>query len=114
MGRVNSENAKLYEPWIMMGLKLGTLTEVLAGAFTVDRDMPTLLNFDPDGATRIITLPTEEEGLVFLINNWAGGAEDLTINNPAAGTIGTISQNEAGLAICAGGVWYLRLVGTTT
>lgn len=112
--RNNLDDAELFNPIIAVGLKLRTMTKVLAGAFSIPADAPPLINLDPDGSTRVITLPTEEEGLMFLINNWAGGAEDLTINNPAAGTIGTISQNEAGLALCAGGIWYLRLVGTTT
>lgn len=95
-------------------LKLKPMTLTLGAALTIDADSPPLLNIDPGGATRILTLPTGEEGLVFVINNAADAAEDLTINNPAAATIGTVSQNEAGVAFFAGGVWYLRLVGTTT
>lgn len=95
-------------------LKLKALTLTLGAAFTIDADAPPVINLDPGGAGRNVTLPTEEEGLCFLINNIADAAEDLTIKNPATTTIGTVSQNEAGLAICAGGVWYLRLVGTTT
>jgi len=114
MSRVNNENGKFYDPIICMGLKLQVLTQTLAAAMTIDRDSPPMINLDPGGAGRNVTLPTEEDGLVFLINNIADAAEDITVKNPATTTIGTISQNEAGLAICAGGVWYLRLVGTTT
>lgn len=95
-------------------LKIRAMTLTLAGNLVVDADSPTALNLDPGGAGRNVTLPTEEEGLTFLINNIADAAEDLTIKNPAAATIGTVSQNEMGLAICLGGVWYVRLVGTTT
>lgn len=94
--------------------KRKVLTLTLGAAFVIDADSPPIINLDPGGAGRNVTLPTEEEGLCFLINNIADAAEDLTVKNPATTTIGTISQNEAGLAICAGGVWYIRLVGTTT
>lgn len=112
--RQRLDDAELFGARIWTKLKLKALTQTLAGAFTVDADSPPVLNLDPGGATRVVTLPAVEEGLIFLINNTADAAEDLTINNPAAATIGTVSQNEAGLAICVGGVWYLRLVGTST
>lgn len=114
MSRLNNEDGKFYDMTICMGLKIRALTQTLGAALVVDRDSPPILNLDPGGAGRNVTLPTEEEGLTFIINNIADAAEDLTIKNPAASTIGTVSQNEAGVAICAGGVWYLRLVGTTT
>lgn len=112
--RQRHDNLEAFGLRVWDHLKLKALTQTLVGAFVVDDDSPPILNLDPGGATRILTLPAVNEGLVFLINNIADAAEDLTINNPAAATIGTISQNEAGLAFCAGGVWYLRLVGTTT
>lgn len=115
--RSQLENNDLFDPRVMKGFKLATLTQVLAAGFTVNANHPPLLNFDPDGSTRIITFPApsaENEGMCWLVNNWAGGAEDLTINNSAAGTIGTVSQNEAAVVFIAGGVTYCRLVGTTT
>lgn len=104
-------------PTIRSMFRLLTDTRVLAGAITIDEDGAPLLNFDPDGSARIITFPApsaQNEGTVWLVNNWAGGAEDLTINNSAAATIGTVSQNEAAVVFIAGGVTYCRLVGTTT
>lgn len=112
--RQRLDNAELFGARIWSQLKLKALTLALTAAFTVDADSPPVLNLDPNGATKVVTLPPVEEGLVFLINNTADAAEDLTINNPAAATIGTVSQNEMGLAICLGGVWYVRLVGTST
>jgi hypothetical protein len=117
MSRLNMDDSLLNDPKIVKGLKLGTLTQVLAAGLTIDEDMAPIINVDPDGSTRILTFPApsaQNEGMVWLVNNWAGGAEDLTINNSAAATIGTISQNEAGLVFIAGGVTYCRLVGTTT
>lgn len=115
--RTTLEDNKLYAPKIESLFRLGGLTQVLGAGFTVDEDSPPILNFDPDGSTRIITFPAPSsynEGAIWLVNNWAGGAEDLTINNSAAGTIGTISQNEAALVFIVGGVTYCRMVGATT
>lgn len=117
MSRLNNDNGKFFDPTIVKGFKFGVLTKVLGAGFAVDEDMETLLNFDPDGSTRIITFPAPSaynEGMFWIVNNWAGGAEDLTINNSAAATIGTVSQNEAAVVFIAGGVTYCRLVGTTT
>lgn len=112
--RQRLDNAEVFGLRIWDTLKLKALTQTLTGAFVVDSDSPPVLNLDPGGATRVVTLPAVNEGLTYIINNAADAAEDLTINNPAAATIGTISQNEAGVAMCLGGVWVLRLVGTTT
>lgn len=104
-------------PTVRSLLRLLTDTRVLAGDVTIDQDGAPLINVDPDGSTRILTFPaptSENEGAVWLVNNWAGGAEDLTINNSAAATIGTVSQNEAALVFIAGGVTYCRMVGATT
>lgn len=107
------ENNNLYDPVIWKGLRLGVMTQVLGGNLTMDRDFPTIINLDPNGA-RDVLLPPEEEGLVFLFNNWAGGAEDITVKDDSGvSTIGTISQNESAVAFCAGGVWKL-LVGAST
>jgi hypothetical protein len=68
-------------------------------------------------ATRIITLQATSEaneGMEFLIVNKSAGAFDLTINNAAAATIGTISQNEGALVTNIQGTWYVTMVGTTT
>lgn len=114
MSRNRFDNIKVWGLDIISALRLKGVTQTLAGNYVIDADQGPLVNLDPGGAGRNVTLPTEDEGLAYLINNIADAAEDLTVKNPAAATIGTISQNEAGLAICAGGVWYLRLVGTTT
>jgi hypothetical protein len=114
MSRQRLDDAAAFGFDIYNRLKIRALTLTLAAHLTVDADGPPVLNLDPGGAGRNVTLPTEDEGLVFFINNIADAAEDLTVKNPAASTLGTVSQNEMGVAFCLGGVWYLRLVGTTT
>lgn len=112
--RQRLDNTPAWGMTIVSKWKLQALTLTLGGAYVINANGPPALNLDPGGAGRDVTLPAVEEGLMFLINNAADAAEDITVKNPAAATIGTISQNEAGLAVCFGGVWYLRLVGTST
>jgi hypothetical protein len=112
--RQRLDDAELFGARIWTKFKMKSLVLTLTGAITIDADSPPLISLDPGGATRVVTLPAVEDGLIFVINNTADAAEDLTINNAAAATIGTISQNEAGVVLMVGGVAYLRLVGTTT
>lgn len=114
MSRQRFDESDFFGLQIFNRLKMRSLVLTLAAHITLDADGPTLVSLDPGGAGRNVTLPTEEEGLMFIINNIADAAEDLTIKNPATTTIGTVSQNEAALVFCSGGVWYVRLVGTTT
>lgn len=92
-------------------------TRTLTGAVTIAKENAPILNFDPGGATRIVTMPAPDsdlEGAIFIINNWADAAEDLTINNSAAATVLTVSQNEAGVVMYLGGITYGRLWGALT
>ena len=67
---------------------------------------------DPGGAGRTIVLPAEgnSRGKSFVIENTADAAEDLTVNNDAAGLIGTINQNEAGIFSCDGTTWVVTIL----
>jgi len=114
MSRNNIEDAKLYGPVFENKVKGGVHIQTLAAALTLDVDTPFMVFLDPGGATRVVTLPTAEKGLMWLVTNTADAVEDLTINNPAAATVGTISQNEAAMVYSDGTNWYCRMVGTTT
>lgn len=113
MSRMNMEDNKHYDPVLVNGVKFGVMFQTLAGPITLDRDMPTMLVLDPGGATRVVTLPAAEKGLTFLIVNGADALEDLTINNPAAVTRGTISQTETAWVFCDGTSWYVGVMTTT-
>jgi hypothetical protein len=117
MSRNRFDDPEFFYPMLVQGpLASRELVKTLTGAMTVDSDSPFVLTLDPGGATRVITMPAPVAGkvMMWLINNTADAAEDLTINNSAAATIGTISQNEAGLVMIGGAASYLRLVGTST
>lgn len=86
-------------------------------AHTLTFNHPTVLTCTPT-ATRIITLPDDDDpqyyGSVFIIRNNSAGLFDLTINDEAAVTLGTISQTETALIVLDHlGVWRV-CVGTTT
>jgi hypothetical protein len=83
-------------------------SEVLAAGKTLALNDAPHQRFDPDGSTRIIVLPAVAlaDGSWFEILNWAGGAEDLTINDASGSTIATVSQNESCKFVCDGSAWY--------
>lgn len=112
--RATLEDNKLYDPILKKGVKGGVHIQALSGAVTLDRDMAYLAFIDPNGATRVVTLPDPEVGLMWFVLNTADAAEDLTIKNAAATTLGTISQNEGALIVSDGVNWYVTMVGTTT
>lgn len=114
MSRVNLEGSRIEESVLAKGIKFGIQTETRAAAWTKDRDDAFMSVVTLTGATRIMTLPTAELGLAFLVYNASASALDITVNNPAAATVGTISQNEAGLIYSDGTNWYVSLVGTST
>jgi len=81
-------------------------TETLAAAKTIDADDAMILKLDPAGAGRDVNLPAEGNigavGQYYVIINAADAAEDLTVKNDGGDTIGTVSQNEAGIFYNAG------------
>lgn len=82
-------------------------TTTMAGALVMTHDSTQFQFLDPGGAGRNVDLPAEEEsdGLMFVIVNGADAAEDLTVRNDAAATIGTVAQNEIGIFVCNGVAW---------
>lgn len=85
--------------------------ETLSGNRTVtvaEVETYNALAFDPGGAGRNVVLPPEEscKGVYLWISNTADAAEILTIQNDAAGTVVTPTQNEAAFVWCDGVRWY--------
>ncbi len=114
MSRVNLEDNKAYDFQLIKGIKGGVHMETKAAAWTLDRDAGFLQFYTLTGATRIMTLPAAEAGLMFFVFNTSASALDITVNNPAAATVGTISQNEGALIVSNGTIWVVSLVGTST
>lgn len=96
-------------------------TGILADAAqTLSYNQPQVLQLTPT-ATRIVTLPAvasdgSNEGQFFIVRNGAasGSGFDLTINNAAASTIGTLAPVESGIVMVLGGAWVVMGVGLNT
>ena len=116
MARVNIEGALLKANTLdQTRLSVGVLADA---AQTLSTKHPQLVSCTPT-ATRIITLPTvtaADNGKFLIIINQAasGSGFDLTINNAAAATIGTLAPVEAGIAVVLAGAWVLTMVGLNT
>lgn len=101
------DNFKADQATIYAGLRVGVNTEALGGTKVLQTDDVVSQWLDPAGAGRNVDLPAEadSEGLMFIIVNTADAAENLTVRNDAAGTVGVVGQNEMGIFICNGTVW---------
>lgn len=84
----------------------------LTGGVTMTTQYRNVQKMDPGGASRTILLPPEEDGLFFWFINAADAAENLVIQNDAAGAVVTINQNEEAFVYCAGTTWHLLRVAT--
>jgi hypothetical protein len=115
--RANLEGMRLGDSLLERNIKGARHVQTLAGALTFDGDTGFVAFIDPGGATRIVTLPdptsVAEADTIRIIVNTADAAEDLTINDPAATTRGTISQNEMALILCDGVRHYVGTMTTT-
>lgn len=101
-------------------LKMAVMTFVLpADNYQLTKDHPTVLNIDPDGAKDVLlpAIDAETRNLVFIIKNWAGGAEDITIKTSADAALSpsiVISQNEMALLMNDGVTWFGCMLGANT
>lgn len=87
-----------------------TTVETLAGNRTLTQaevDESSIWAFDPGGSARNLVLPAEatSAGYVLFIANTADGAEVITIQDDAAGTVCTPTQNECAIVWCDGVAW---------
>lgn len=109
--RSNIEDAILYNPLFMTALRHKPTVLTLGGTLTMGaQDSPVQL-LDPGGATRIVLLPPEVEGAMYIIWNKADAAEDLTVKDDSnTTTYLTIAQNEAGILYSDGAAWHRMLL----
>ncbi len=86
--------------------QIGDMT--LSGTLVLTLQHRSVLRMDPGGSGRTVTLPAEEgaDGVSFEIVNTADGAEALTVENDAAGSVVSIAQNEKATVYCDGAAWY--------
>lgn len=105
--RNNIEGSRIADCFLVSGNKLSMMRQILVADNTpLDADTPHLISLDPDGAKDLL-LPPEAPGLWFIICNWAGGAENITVKDDSdTTTIGVVGQNEARLFVCDGTRWF--------
>jgi len=81
--------------------------ETLAAGRTLTIVDQRFQNLDPGGASRDVTLPSEDPnaGAWFWIINGADAAENLVIKDDGGSTIVTIQQSQAGIVVNSGTAW---------
>ena len=100
-------SAPIGVPYGLFDVLGGAFTATLAGPLTLTTDHPAVIQLDPGGAGRTITLEPEAgaAGRFRLVVNKASGAEVLTIKNDGAVDVSTPTQSEAALLYCDGTAW---------
>jgi len=69
--------------------------ETLADNLTIDTTYGNLLQLDPGGSARDVTLPAPDDGGWYLIVNNADAAEAITVKDSGGSTVATVAQNRA-------------------
>lgn len=108
MGRMNSEDPKVYDPIIIKGFKFqqGVVGNI-AATYVVPRDAPPLL-FLALASGQNVQMPANERGLTFYIVNNSGGASTITIkDSDTTTTRGTIAQNAGAMLVSDGTRWWV-------
>lgn len=89
----------------------GVSIDTLAGNVTLTTASANFLAFDPDGSHRDVTFPdTKGHSMVWEVYNWAGGAENLVLKDPAGNTLLTVNQNESARVMTNGSTWKAFMI----
>lgn len=100
-------NTDIFNSMFRQGVKLDFFTEKLGDDKTITVDFPPVLILDPDGSSRDVTLPAEDdsEGLCFFILNDGAGVEPLVVKDDGGSTILTSAFPENMFVYCDGTKW---------
>lgn len=74
---------------------------------TALKDWPSLLQIEPTGANRDLTMPAEAdvEGKVWIIINGAAATHALVVKDDAGNTIQSVAATKAVMAVVIDGAW---------
>ena len=88
-------------------LKGGVESVTLTGSLTLDAADANVLNLDPGGADRTVTLLAEDSavGALFWVRNSADATEGITINDDAAALVVALGRGDSALLGCDGSSW---------
>lgn len=121
MGRMNAEDAKIYDPFFQKGFRFQSMDWVPASGDAISKDAPTLLLARPAGAINL-KLPTSSadiKGLAFFIVNSSASAITLQTDGGAGLTnASVIAANQSGWIVCNGsatqaGAWHVHVSAAT-
>lgn len=86
-------------------IKGGINVESLSGAKTLTESSGMIQILNPDGDHRVVNLPAVKDGMMYFIANSGGGAKDLTVTKPDAGTF-VVSNGKGLLIACNDTNWF--------
>jgi hypothetical protein len=84
-------------------------SETLAGGKSLVARDSMIQMLDPDGSSRDIILPADQDGLIYFIKNTASsGTADIIVKDQSspAITISTCANGETVLVVCGAGGWF--------
>lgn len=84
--------------------------ETLSGDKTLSSTDEQRQVLDPGGAARNVDLPSDQEGLEYVIVNTADAAEAITVRDADTNTVVTVNQNEAARVMNTGN-GYVTIAG---
>lgn len=117
----STNNVAGFQSMVLNGLAMPSAFEVITLSAALDLSTAAnadrygqILNLDPGGAHRDVTLEAEENRAGFwrAFINEADNAENLVIKDDGGNTIITINQNEFGVVVCNGTAWRRVLIAT--
>ncbi len=95
-------------PWKIADF-LGSVT--MSGNATMTEQYRNVLNLDPAGSNRTVTLPAEADGLLYVFRHGGDNNEVITINDDAAAEVHVLRMGRMVLIICDGTTWYAAPIG---
>lgn len=85
-----------------------TVPAALTTSYTVSTAINGYLYLDPNGSTRIVTLPAHSAGQWIVIRNVSTGAFSLTVNDSSAALQVSLAAGMTNLLVDDGTVWRLH------
>ena len=101
--RADTEDISAFNTTVKSG-KFSSSTKVLAGPAIITLNGSIVNFFDPNGSTRVITMPVAEKGRFYVINN-TGSSGALDVRTSTGTAITTLGPNESALMFSAESTW---------
>jgi hypothetical protein len=101
--RADTEDISAFNTTVKSG-RFSSSTKVLAGPATVTLNGSIVNFFDPNGATRVITMPPAQKGRFYVLNN-TGISGSLDVRTDSNVAITTLGPNESALMFSAESTW---------